>query len=263
MGIPFFQVNAFTDEIFSGNPAGVCILQEPKNETWMQKVACELNMAETSFLYKKGDGFNLRWFTPLVEIELCGHATLASAHILWEKGYLKPGDEAEFYTKGGILTADRRDGWIEMNFPSEPARKVSTPNFIAKALGVIPKYVGKNRFDYLVEVDSEESLRKLRPDLSLIKKIPVRGIIVTSLARAKGYDFVSRFFAPAVGIDEDHVTGSAHCSLGPYWKERLNKSEFVAYQASPRGGFLRLRLSGNRVYLIGKAVTFLSGEIRV
>ncbi len=261
MGFPIFQVNAFTDELFSGNPAGVCIISEPKNAKWMQSVARELNFPETAFLLKDGEGFRLRWFSPVVEIDLCGHATLASAHILWERGYLKTDRPALFFTNSGLLTAERKDDWIELDFPSEPAVKVTTPDIIAKALGVIPVYVGKNRFDYLVEVESEKTLRELRPDLSLIKKIPARGLIVTSIARSGDYDFVSRFFAPAAGIDEDHVTGSAHCCLAPYWKERLNKDEFVAYQASPRGGFMHVNITGKQVLLRGKAVTFLSGEI--
>ncbi|MDA2920775.1 PhzF family phenazine biosynthesis protein [Desulfobacterota bacterium AH_259_B03_O07] len=263
MGIPFFHVNAFTDKHFSGNPAGVCILEGPMEDSWMQNVARELNFADTAFLNKKGEGFNLRWFTPEVEIDLCGHATLASAHILWEKGYLKRGERALFYTRSGLLTADLKDNWIEMDFPEESAKQVSPPSFVTKAIGVIPRYVGKNRFDYLVEVNSEKDLRQLRPDLSLIKKIPVRGVIVTSVADSKEYDFVSRFFAPAVGIDEDHVTGSAHCCLGPYWRYRLDKDEFSAYQASPRGGKIRIRLSGDRVLLIGQAVTFLCGELTI
>lgn len=263
MGIPFFHVNAFTDKPFSGNPAGVCILEGPMEDVLMQNVARELNFADTAFLYKKGEGFNLRWFTPEVEIELCGHATLASAHILWEKGYLKGEERALFYTRSGLLKANLKDNWIEMDFPEEPAKQVSTPSFIAKAIGVIPKYVGKNRFDYLVEISSEKTLRELRPDYSLIKRIPVRGVIVTSVADSKEYDFVSRFFAPAVGIEEDHVTGSAHCCLGPFWKARLNKDEFLAYQASPRGGHMRVRLSSERVFLIGQAVTFLSGELTI
>lgn len=261
MVLPIFQVNAFTDKLFSGNPAGVCILSEPKNDKWLQNVARELNLAETAFIQKEGEGFRLRWFSPVVEIELCGHATLASAHILWERGYLKSKDPARFFTNSGLLTAKRKNDWIELDFPCEPAIKVTTPNFIAKALGVIPVYVGKNRFDYLVEVKSEKTLRELRPDFSLIKKIPVRGLIVTSVAKSGDYDFVSRFFAPAVGIDEDHVTGSAHCCLAPFWKERLNKNVFFAYQASPRGGFMHVSISGERVLLLGKAVTFLSGEI--
>jgi PhzF family phenazine biosynthesis protein len=261
MVLPIFQVNAFTDKLFSGNPAGVCILSEPKNEKWLQNVARELNFAETAFLLKEGAGFRLRWFSPAVEIDLCGHATLASAHILWERGYIRSDGPARFFTNSGLLTAKRKDDWIELDFPCEPAVKVTTPNFIAKALGVIPVYVGKNRFDYLVELKSEKTLRDLKPDLSLIKKIPARGLIVTSVAKSGDYDFVSRFFAPVAGIDEDHVTGSAHCCLAPFWKERLNKNEFFAYQASPRGGFMHVSIAGKRVLLLGKAVTFLSGEI--
>jgi PhzF family phenazine biosynthesis protein len=157
MRTPFFHVNAFTDKPFSGNPAGVCILEGPMEDSWMQNVARELNFADTAFLNKKGEGFNLRWFTPIVEIDLCGHATLASAHVLWERGYLKPNESASFKTRSGILMARLVEDWIELDFPAEPPRKVSTPNFIAKALGVIPRYVGKNRFDYLVEIGTEET----------------------------------------------------------------------------------------------------------
>lgn len=256
-----FHVDAFTDKPFAGNPAGVCILQEPRDELWMQKVAQEMNLSETAFLHKQEDGFNLRWFTPLVEVDLCGHATLASAHVLWEAGYLKKDQQAHFYTRSGLLTAKRKGDWIELNFPAEPEEQTIPPPDLARALGVAPKYVGKNRFDYLVEVDSEKTLRKLKPNFTLLAEIPARGVIVTSAASAQEYDFVSRFFAPRVGVNEDPVTGSAHCCLGPFWKIRLNKSEFVAYQASARGGVVSVRLSGKRVCLSGKAVTVSKGEL--
>ena len=256
-----FQVDAFTDKAFAGNPAAVCILTEPRDTTWMQSVAAEMNLAETAFLLKQENVFNLRWFTPTIEVDLCGHATLASAHVLWEAAYLKPDQPARFSTRSGLLTCERKGAWIEMDFPAEPEGKTSPPPDLENALGIAASYVGKNRFDYLVEVDSEDTVRKLKPNFGLLGEIPTRGIIVTSRASSPGYDFVSRFFAPRAGIPEDPVTGSAHCCLGPFWKSRLHKDEFVAYQASARGGVVRVRLGGNRVYLGGQAVTVLRGEL--
>ena len=261
MAQTIFQVDAFTDKLFAGNPAGVCILSEPRDEGWMQNVAREMNLSETAFLLKEQDGFNLRWFTPAVEVDLCGHATLASAHILWEEGYLKPEEQARFNTRSGLLTAERQDDWIEMNFPATPEEPAEAPADLIEALGVPAAYVGKNRFDYLVEVDSEEVVRNMQPDFTLLAKVSARGIMVTSIPSTQDYDFVSRFFAPQVGINEDPVTGSAHCCLGPYWSKRLEKNEFVAYQASPRGGIMRVRVDGDRVHLGGQAVTVLRGEL--
>jgi PhzF family phenazine biosynthesis protein len=261
MAQTIFQVDAFTDKPFAGNPAGVCILPEPRDEGWMQNVAREMNLSETAFLLKEQDGFNLRWFTPAVEVDLCGHATLASAHILWEAGYLKPEEQARFNTRSGLLTAERQGDWIEMNFPATPEEPAEAPAGLIEALGVPAAYVGKNRFDYLVEVDSEEVVRNMQPDFTLLLKVSARGIMVTSIPSTQDYDFVSRFFAPQVGINEDPVTGSAHCCLGPYWSKRLEKNEFVAYQASPRGGIIRVRVDGDRVYLGGQAVTVLRGEL--
>jgi PhzF family phenazine biosynthesis protein len=261
MPLPIFHVDAFTDKPFGGNPAAVCILSEARDAPWMQNVAQEMNLSETAFLFRQVDGFNLRWFTPAVEVDLCGHATLASAHVLWEAGYLKPEQQARFSTASGLLTADRKDGWIELDFPAEPESQATAPSGLPKALGVAPTYVGRNRFDYLVEVDSEETVRCMKPDLALLAEIQARGVIVTSRAVSEGYDFVSRFFAPRAGINEDPVTGSAHCCLGPFWGARLGKSEFVAFQASARGGVVRVRMSGQRVYLGGQAVTVLNGEL--
>jgi len=261
MEVPIFQVDAFTGRPFAGNPAAVCILPEPRDAVWMQNVAREMNLSETAFLLQEADGFNLRWFTPTVEVDLCGHATLASAHVLWEAGYLKPDEQARFFTRSGLLRGDRQGDWIELDFPAEPEQPTPAPGEIAKALGVTPQYVGKNRFDYLVHVDSEHTVRSLRPDFGALKQIPARGFIVTSIAVSPGYDFVSRFFAPAAGIDEDPVTGSAHCCLGPFWSARLGKDEFVAYQASARGGILRVRLTRQRVFLGGQAVTVLRGKL--
>lgn len=256
-----YQVDAFTDTAFSGNPAAVCILNEQRDDLWLQNVAQEMNLSETAFLYKLEDGYNLRWFTPSVEVDLCGHATLASAHILWEQGYLSKNEIAKFYTKSGILTAKSDSEWIELNFPATPEEEAPAPAGLVEALGVVPKYTGKNKFDYIIEVEAEELVRNMKPDFNLLAKVPARGVIVTSIANWKGYNFVSRFFAPAVGINEDPVTGSAHCCLGPFWKSRLQKDEFTAYQVSQRGGVLKVRVQGDRVLISGKAVTVLEGDL--
>jgi PhzF family phenazine biosynthesis protein len=267
MGIQIFQVDAFTDKPFAGNPAAVCILPEPRSDNWMQNVAQEMNLSETAFLHKQEDGFSLRWFTPAVEVDLCGHATLASAHILWETGMLNPQEQARFHTRSGLLTAERKGEEadkihpIELNFPATPEEPTHAPPGLSEALGVTFEYIGKNKFDYLVEVDSEQVVRNLKPDFAMLRRLSSRGIMVTSVASSSEYDFVSRFFAPGAGIDEDPVTGSAHCCLGPYWRTRLGKEEFVAYQASERGGVVRVRVAGDRVYLGGRAVTVLRGEL--
>lgn len=261
MGQPIVQVDAFTDRPFAGNPAAVCILPGPKSEHWMQQVAREMNLSETAFLVRQDDGYHLRWFTPAVEVDLCGHATLASAHVLWEAGHLEPGEPARFYTRSGLLTAERKGHLIELNFPATPAVPMTAPSDLTAALGIVPVYVGKNRFDYLVEVESEEIVRSMRPDFGQLREFGVRGVIVTSRSSTPGYDFVSRFFAPGAGIDEDPVTGSAHCCLGPFWSSRLGKDAFVAYQASERGGVVHVRVAGERVYLGGQAVTVLRGEL--
>jgi len=261
MGIAIYQVDAFTEKPFRGNPAAVCILLEPGEEAWMQNVAREMNLSETAFLHRQKDGFNLRWFTPSVEVELCGHATLASAHILWETGLLAVEDMARFHTRSGLLTAEGRGEEIELNFPATPPTEVSAPVGLVEALGVVPRYVGKSRYDYVVEVESEEAVLGLKPDFARLKEMSVRGIMVTSVASSGKYDFVSRFFAPGAGVDEDPVTGSAHCCLGPFWSERLGKDEMVAYQASARGGVIQVRVAGKRVYLGGRAVTVLRGEL--
>jgi PhzF family phenazine biosynthesis protein len=261
VGLILFQVDAFTDKIFSGNPAAVCLLSGPEDETWMQNVAREMNLSETAFLHREGDGYRLRWFTPVVEVDLCGHATLASAHTLCETGSLGEGEEVRFYTRSGVLTARRSGGWIELNFPSEEAGDSTAPDDLVRALGIRPKYVGRNRFDYIVQVDSEDIVRRMKPDYSALAKVATRGVIVTSIGASEGYDFVSRFFAPGVGINEDPVTGSAHCCLGPFWKKRLRKDEFTAYQVSERGGVVKVRLEGDRVFLSGQAVTVLKGEL--
>ncbi len=262
MGQPIIQVDAFTNKLFAGNPAAVCVLQEePRDEQWMQQVAQEMNLSETAFLVAREDGYNLRWFTPLVEVDLCGHATLASAHVLWETGQLAAGTQARFYTRSGLLTAEQQGEWIELNFPAKPEQEIDEPAHLLQALGVPAQHIGKNEFDYLVEVDSEEVVRNMRPNFSLLKMIPARGVIVTSRASTEGYDFVSRFFCPQVGIDEDPATGSAHACLAPYWSKKLSKDTMIGYQASVRGGVVRVRLDGERVLIGGQAVTVLRGEL--
>lgn len=263
MSIEIFQVDAFAEKPFTGNPAAVCILSKSAESEWMQNVASEMNLPETAFLYRDKDGFNLRWFSPAMEVDLCGHATLASAHILWERGYIKPQEEARFHTRSGLLTAVRKEDLIELNFPVEEAQEADMPCGLAEALGVEPFYVGKNRFDYLVEFVSPSSVRELSPDMGLLQRVPTRGVIVTCLSDAPEYDFISRFFAPAAGIDEDPVTGSAHCCLGPYWMKKLGKSEFTAFQASSRGGVVHVRVNGDRVVLGGEAVTVFKGTVCV
>jgi PhzF family phenazine biosynthesis protein len=261
MTTPIVQVDAFTDHAFAGNPAAVCLLDEARDERWMQNVAREMNLSETAFLVPRKDGYDLRWFTPEAEVDLCGHATLASAHVLWEEDILDKQETARFHTRSGLLSATRKEGWIEMDFPAELQKPAIAPPALTSALGTTPVYLGKNRFDYLVELESEEALRSLHPDIALLKTIPARGVIVTAPTDSKDYDFVSRFFAPAVGINEDPVTGSAHCCLGPYWQKRLKKDIFTAYQASARGGIVRVTVQGDRVLLGGQAVTVLRGEL--
>lgn len=257
-----YQVDSFTDKAFGGNPAGVCVLGSPADEKWMQDIAMEMNLAETAFLYKKGDDiYDLRWFTPEEEEDLCGHATLASAHILWETGVLEPDRKAVFNTRSGILSAVKKDGSIEMNFPSEAPCDTAAPEVLDRALGISCLYVGRNRLDYMVEVENEEIVRKLEPEYTLLKKLDARGVIVTSRSGSPEYDFVSRFFAPVAGINEDPVTGSAHCCLAPYWGKKLGKLSMNAYQASKRGGTLRVTLNGDRVLLAGQAVTVFCIEV--
>jgi PhzF family phenazine biosynthesis protein len=262
MALRIVQVDAFTNRPFAGNPAAVCVLPEPRPDDWMRRVAREMNLSETAFLVPQDGGFNLRWFTPSVEVDLCGHATLASAHVLWQDGHLPEGRQAQFHTRSGLLTADRHGEWIELDFPAKLAVPTEAPPDLLPALGATTaRYIGKNAFDYLVEVESESILRNLDPDHGLLGKLPVRGIIVTAEPSSGEYDFVSRFFAPGSGVDEDPVTGSAHTALGPYWAERLGKRNFLAYQASPRGGVIKVTLKDDRVLLGGQAVTVMTGEL--
>ena len=255
-------MDAFTNRPFAGNPAAVCVLPAPAPEEWMRHVAREMNLSETAFLLPRDGGFHLRWLTPAVEVDLCGHATLASAHMLWEDGHLPPGQQARFHTRSGLLLADRRGDWIELDFPANLVAPAEAPAELLPALGVTrAAFVGKNVFDYLVEVDSEATLRALRPDHSALRKVPVRGVIVTAPSASSEFDFVSRFFAPGSGIDEDPVTGSSHCALAPYWGQRLGKTSMTAFQASARGGVVRTRLAGDRVILGGQAVTVMTAEL--
>jgi PhzF family phenazine biosynthesis protein len=263
MGIRAFKVDSFTATPFAGNPAGVCLLTEPRDERWMQAVAREMNLSETAFLLREKDGFRLRWFTPAVEVELCGHATLASAHILWEEGVLPPSDTSRFATRSGELRASRRGDLIELDFPTKPEQPAEPPENLLEACAVKPLYLGRNVFDYLLLLDSEEAVRAVTPDFALLGRVTVRGVIVTAPSARPEFDFVSRFFAPAVGVDEDPVTGSAHCCLGPFWAARLGKTELVGHQVSARGGVVNVRVAGDRVFLGGHAVTVLRGELAV
>ena len=263
MSVRIAQVDAFTAKAFGGNPAAVCILPEARADRWMAQVAMEMNLAETAFLVPNGAGeYILRWFTPTVEVDLCGHATLASAHVLWEDGHLDSQSSARFRTKSGLLTCERRGEWIEMNFPAKLEERADPPPQLADALGAEPRYVGRNQFDYLVEVADEQTLRALSPKHHVLRELPVRGVICTAQCSGE-YDFVSRFFAPGSGIDEDPVTGSAHCALAPFWGARLGKTEMTGFQASPRGGVVKVRVENERVFLGGQAVTTLRGELLV
>jgi predicted PhzF superfamily epimerase YddE/YHI9 len=258
------QIDAFADRPFRGNPAAVCLMQQAAPEDWMQQVASEMNLAETAFLHPEADGWRLRWFTPTVEVALCGHATLASAHHLWEEGVLAPDAEARFHTLSGLLTARRSGEGIELDFPANPEVAAEPPPGLISALGVEPVHVGRSRFDYLVEVRDEAAVRAAAPDFGRLREVDSRGVIVTARADPGGdADFVSRFFAPRAGVNEDPVTGSAHCVLAPFWAGRLGRSELTGYQASARGGTVRVRVSGDRVALVGRAFTVLRGELVV
>jgi predicted PhzF superfamily epimerase YddE/YHI9 len=257
----FTQVDAFTNRPFAGNPAAVCLLSSPRDSIWMQHVALEMNLAETAFLLRRPDGFDLRWFTPALEVDLCGHATLASAHVLWEEGHLPAADTARFHTRSGILTASRRDGMIWLDFPATPSLPVDVPPELRDGIPAPMLYVGRSPFDFLVELESEPQVRSLEPNLGALARLGTRGVIVTAGSDDPAFDFVSRFFAPGAGIAEDPVTGSAHCALGPFWGDRLGKKELIGYQASSRGGVVRVGLDGERAHLGGHAVTVLRGEL--
>jgi len=266
MPLTLMTIDAFTAEPFRGNPAGVCFLDGPRPDAWMQQVACEMNLSETAFLLREGDAWRLRWFTPATEVPLCGHATLASAHALWSTGRLGETEEVRFETRSGRLVA-RRDGEaIAMDFPALPVVPSELPEPIRQALGATPVSVARTHRaqeqNSVVELDSERVVRELKPDLAPLRTFS-DGVIVTARAASasSGYDFVSRYFAGFYGIDEDPVTGSAHCSLAPFWAERLGRNELTGFQCSTRGGTVHCTLRGDRVLLGGRAVTVMRGEL--
>lgn len=264
MGQKVFQVDVFADKPFSGNPAAVCILPQEASPEWMLQMAMEMNCSDTAFVLRQDGISQLRFFTPRVEIDLSGHTTLASAFILWQEGYVRPTEEVHFTSKGGKLSVKRTGKWIEMRLPAWKEKSAEAPPDLLKALGLLkPLYVGKNEYDYIVEVESEGLLRSLAPNFFLLEAIPVRGVIVTARSDSTTFDFVSRYFAPAVGVDEDPVTGSAHCCLCPYWSAKLNKKELVGYQASLRGGVVGCHDEGNTVLLKGQAITVMRCELLI
>lgn len=262
MTIPIYQIDSFTDRAFAGNPAAVCVLADERSAQWMQALAGEMNLSETAFVRRVDDGFELRWFTPAVEVDLCGHATLASAHALWSHDHVEVNRPIQFHTRSGVLTCVQRGDWIELDFPATPASECEPPAGLLDALQIQPTYIGRSKFDKLLVVESPEVVRKVRPDfLRLRQLLGVRGVILTGPSDGPEFDFISRYFAPGVGIDEDPVTGSAHCTLAPYWSDRLGKTSMVGYQASDRGGVVRVEVVGDRVLLIGQAVTVFRGEL--
>ncbi|MGD1901938.1 MAG: PhzF family phenazine biosynthesis protein [Geitlerinemataceae cyanobacterium] len=265
MAISIYQVDAFSNRPFSGNPAAVCLLDDDRDDEWMQEMAAEMNLSETAFPRAIDEKrVSLRWFTPTVEVDLCGHATLAAAHVLWESGAIAPETTIEFETHSGPLFACRRGDWIELDFPAQPVRPLNpVPSSLLAGLEVSrARFVGTDGADYVVELDSAEALRTLEPSQTLLSRLPLRGVTVTARAEVGDrYDFISRFFAPNAGIPEDPVTGSAHCSLATYWAGQLKKNDFWAYQASARGGELKVSLVGDRVKLCGQAVTVFNGEV--
>ncbi len=267
MTTPLWQIDAFCSEPFSGNPAAVCMLDKPREDSWLQAVAAEMNLSETAFLQKRSNDdantYDLRWFTPVAEVDLCGHATLASAHALWEQNDSDIQNTLRFYTKSGWLTATRQPQGITLDFPANPVQLITAPQELAKVLGAGIRSVSENTLDYLIELDSADTVRALKPDFQRLRSLRKRGFIVTAAGDSAEFDFVSRFFAPAIGIDEDPVTGAAHCALGPFWRERLGKNELMAYQASKRGGELKVRVEDERVLLTGQAVTIFKGVLYV
>ena len=256
-----WQVDAFTNRAFGGNPAAVCWLDSEADPAWMQAVAAEMNLSETAFVRKLDDGLELRWFTPTVEVDLCGHATLATCHAIWSAGIVPTDEPLRFHTKSGLLTCRKNGKLIELDFPATPAAPATPPPGLLEAMGVRPIHVGKTKFDYLVVLDSPEAVQQARPDYAKLGEIPCRGVILTARTNGGEFDFYSRFFAPAVGVNEDPVCGSAHCCLTHYWAGELGKNELVAHQVSARGGILHLQLKGDRVILGGEAVTVWRGEL--
>lgn len=258
-----FTVDSFTDKMFSGNPAGVCLLDEREfDDSVLQSIAAEMNLSETAFVKKSDKGFDLRWFTPKSEVELCGHATLASAHILWQEGILKENEEAVFHTVyKGVLTAKREGKQIILDFPVNRPVEANPNSSLEKALGIRPKFVSMSDSHYVAELETAGDVRNLDPDFKLLLSLDKFGTIITSKSDDSKYDFISRFFAPAKGVNEDPVTGSAHCVLAPYWSKKLGKNVMNAFQASERGGAMKVTLAGDRVLLAGEAVTVLSGKL--
>jgi len=256
--IQFFQVDAFSNQRFKGNPAGVCLLYEELPVETMQAIAFENNLSETAFLVKNAEGFNLRWFTPTIEVDLCGHATLASAHILWQSGLVHESSTLKFYTRSGILIAKKQDDWIELDFPASFEEARTLPDEAIDALGIKPLNSVFSETRYIVELNSEKEILDCKPDFGVLSGFDM--IVITSRADAGStYDFVSRTFGPSHGVNEDPVTGSSHCCLAPYWTKRLGREEMFAYQASERGGAVRVRLNGDRVFFSGQAVTVIEG----
>jgi PhzF family phenazine biosynthesis protein len=256
-------VDAFTGTPFRGNTAAVCILEKAADAGWMQQVATEMNHPETAFLLPHPSGWNLRWFTPFQEVDLCGHGTLASAFVLWESGKVKSGLPISFDTLSGTLVARKEGEWIMLDFPAEPVTAAGPVPGLSKALGVEPVFTGRNRFDILAELPSADDVCSLDPDMGALAALLTRGIIVTAVSDLPQYDFVSRFFAPSIGVAEDPVTGSAHCCLGPYWGDKLKKTSLVGFQCSARGGLVHVTLNGERVILGGHAVHVFFGKLLV
>jgi PhzF family phenazine biosynthesis protein len=263
MPLRLTQVDAFTDRPYQGNPAAVCVLGRDFATEWMQLVAREMNLSETAFATPGPDGvFGLRWFTPTVEVDLCGHATLATAHVLWDEGHASTDEPLRFRTLSGILTARRLEAGIALDFPAEAPAPCPVPEGLSETLGSRPVATARNRMDLLVELESAEAVRNARPDFGRLAADPARGVIITARSDDPSFDFISRFFAPRIGVDEDPVCGSAHCALGPYWGERLGKDRLVGYQASARGGIVGVNLgSAGRLELLGQAVSVLRSEL--
>lgn len=261
---PIYIADAFTDRAYAGNPAAVAFPSEALADDLMQSIAAEMNLSETSFLHRGEDGFSLRWFTPKTEVKLCGHATLAAAHVIWDSHRQAPDRPLVFHTLSGPLTATRlSDGATELDFPSrQPTALAQAPSGLLDALGAAQEtiWVGQDEDDYLIEIATEESLRRLRPDMRLLGEIDTRGIIVTARSSQEGIDFVSRYFAPRAGIPEDPVTGSAHCALAPFWSERLQKARMTGYQASERGGAVTVEIRDQRIALTGRCVITMDGQ---
>jgi len=260
ISIPIYQIDAFTDQVFHGNPAAVCLMEYQLPDETLQAIAAENNLAETAYVWKEKDHYSIRWFTPTLEVDLCGHATLASAYVLFFKKHLEK-EIIRFDSRSGPLYVSRRDDLLTLDFPKDNLMEVDCPPVLSQALGlpILDCYKGKT--DYLVCIESEKKLAELRPDLHLIARLPSRGLIVT--AKGDSCDFVSRCFFPQSGIDEDPVTGSAHTSLVSYWSSKLNKNDLEAHQISPRGGTLYCTLEGGRVKIRGYARLYLQGHIEL